>query len=238
MMTEYALSSRDRNPVLVSISAAAGDIGQRAELSVISIPIHQPNIDLSLTNLRVTMVLIHRNPPPTFADTLDTKKSLAEKSFAIPGIIDKRQDKDCFVAFFVRLKQAFGVPSQAQMKAHLARLQHDPDFTVSNFMSSIVPVWALGTLICLGLYLSHLRDEQYFNLKAAAAIAGPAGVEALDIGHIAMHYVGVSLCGLFVMYISMVAVANGIKRMFSSEEERQRDTLSVYAREFADLLRI
>ena len=204
--------------------------------------LHQPNIDLSLTNLKVTMVLIHRNPPPTFADTLDTKKSLADKSFTIPGIIDNRQDNDCFAAFFVRLKQAFGLPSQAQMNAHLARLQHDPDFTVSNFMSSIIPVWTLGTLICLGLYLSHLRDEQYFNLKAAAAIAGPAGVEAHDIviniGHIAMHYVGVSLCGLFVIYISMVAVANGIKRMFSSEEERQRDTLSVYAREFDDLFRI
>jgi len=53
-----------------------------------------------------------------------------------------------------------------------------------------------------------------------------------------MHYIGISLCGLFLVYISMVAVANGIKRMFSNEEERQRDTLSVYAREFADLFRI
>ena len=32
-----------------------------------------------------------------------------------------------------------------------------------------------------------------------------------------MHYIEISLCGLFLVYISMVAVANGItKRMFSS----------------------
>lgn len=188
------------------------------------------------------MVLIHRNPPPTFADTFDTKKYLSERSFSMPGNIDKRKNEDCFVAFFVRVKKAFGVPSQAGMKAHLARLQHDPDFTVSNIMSNIIPVWTLGTLICLGLYLSHLRDKQYFNQKVAVTIAGPAGVEALDIdvniGHITVHYVGISLCGLFLVYISVVAVANGIKRMFSSEEERQRDTLSVYAREFDDLFRI
>ena len=33
-----------------------------------------------------------------------------------------------------------------------------------------------------------------------------------------MYYIGILLCGLFLVYIFMVAVANGItKRMFSSK---------------------
>lgn len=186
------------------------------------------------------MVLIHRNPPPTFADTLDTKKntcSLDEQPLLIPSSTETRKEEGWFAVFFGRLKEEFGFPSQAEIKAHLARTQHDPDFTVSKCMSKIIPIWIIGTIICLGMYLSHLRDKQHFDMKAAVAIAGVEAQPDINIGHTAIYCIGVSLCGLFAVYVAMVGVANGIERIFASEEERQRDTLSVYAREVADLIR-
>ena len=69
----------------------------------------------------------------------------------------------------------FAVSFQVQITSNtkLARLHYyDPNITVSNNMSDIIPVWTFGILMCLGLCPSHLQDK---HQRAAVAIAGPAG---------------------------------------------------------------